>query len=96
MQALRRRSWLIITFCGFTPGLRAQLKALEVNQASRAELESLPGLGPNLVERILTERAKMAFSDWADLRQRVRAIGPTSAKKLSALGLRVNGLDYPD
>ena len=77
--------------------LFAQAKPLlELNQASRAELESLPGLGVQRVERLLVERAKVPFSDWADLRQRVAGIGEATAKKLSTQGLRVNGQAYPD
>lgn len=87
---------LLSSFCVATVAVAAQIKPLELNQASRAELESLPGLGPGLVERLLTERAQSAFTDWADLQRRVRGIGAITAKKLSALGLRVNGLAYPD
>lgn len=80
-------------FCGATHA--QQVKPLELNRASRAELESLPGLGPSMVERLLSERDKAAFADWADVRRRVRGIATVTAKKLSALGLRVNGLAYP-
>ncbi|MCV2369453.1 helix-hairpin-helix domain-containing protein [Paucibacter oligotrophus] len=69
---------------------------MELNQASRAELESMPGLGPSLVERLLVERAKASFVDWADMRSRVSGLGAKTAKKLSAMGLRINGLAYPD
>ncbi|MCV2357943.1 helix-hairpin-helix domain-containing protein [Paucibacter sp. TC2R-5] len=72
------------------------MKLLEANEASRAELESLPGLGPGLVEKLLNARALALFSDWADLLHRVRGIGPAKASKLSALGLRVNGTAYPE
>jgi competence protein ComEA len=93
---MRRRSLLIASLGGWMADSRAQAKPLEVNQASRAELESLPGLGPSLVEKLLAARAQAPFSDWADLLQRSRGIGPAKAKKLSTLGLRVNGQPYPD
>jgi competence protein ComEA len=97
MMMRRRKLLIIASLSGLTAPLLAQEKPLlELNQASRAELESLPGLGVQLVERLLTARAKAPFSDWADLRQRVRGIGTRGAKKLSALGLRVNGQAYPD
>ncbi|MFY7867492.1 ComEA family DNA-binding protein [Roseateles sp.] len=67
---------------------------MEINQASRAELESLSGLGPALVERILLARSQAPFKDWDDLRRRVRGIGEPSAQKLSTQGLRVAGLAY--
>jgi len=62
--------------------------ALELNSASRAELESLTGIGPDLAERLLAARP---FQDWQDLRRRVAGIGPKLAAKLSAQGLRVQG-----
>jgi competence protein ComEA len=93
---MRRRELLIASLSGLTTPLLAQDKlVMELNQASRAELESLPGLGVQLVERLLIARAKRPFSDWADLRGRVAGIGAATAKKLSAQGLRVNGQAYP-
>jgi competence protein ComEA len=59
---------------------------VEVNTATRAELESLPGLGPALVQRLLGARP---FTDWQDLMQRVPGVKAAAARKLSAAGLRV-------
>ncbi|QPF73659.1 helix-hairpin-helix domain-containing protein [Roseateles sp. DAIF2] len=74
------------------PGwLWAQPHLLELNQADRAELESLPGIGPQLAERLLAARAQGPFADWAELRRRVRGIGPALARRLSDAGLRVRG-----
>lgn len=64
---------------------------VEVNAATRAELESLPGLGPSLVQRLLDGRP---FKDWADLTQRVPGVKTATARKLSAAGLRVAGQPY--
>lgn len=64
---------------------------VEVNTATRAELESLPGLGPALVQRLLAARP---FKDWADLMKRVPGIRSASARKLSDAGLRVAGQAY--
>ncbi|PZP29344.1 MAG: hypothetical protein DI603_16865 [Roseateles depolymerans] len=72
--------------------LRAQAH-VEVNTASRAQLESLPGLGPALVQRLLDGRP---FSDWADLLRRVRGLRAASAKRLSDAGLRVAGRAWPE
>jgi competence protein ComEA len=89
---LRRRALLLLAL---PAALRAQPTAtLELNQASRAELESLPGIGPALAERLLTARAQQPFKDWADLRRRVRGIGAALARRLSTQGLRVQGLAY--
>ncbi|MBW8845388.1 MAG: helix-hairpin-helix domain-containing protein [Burkholderiales bacterium] len=64
---------------------------VEANTATRAELESLPGLGPALVQRLLAARP---FADWTDLTRRVPGIKAATARKLSAAGLRVAGLAY--
>jgi len=68
--------------------------APDVNQASQAELESLPGIGPGLSGRILGERQQGPFKDWADLLRRVKGLGGASAARLSAAGLTVQGLGY--
>jgi competence protein ComEA len=73
------------------PGLARAQVDVEANTASRAELESLPGLGPVLVQRLLAARP---FKDWADLTARVPGIRAATAKKLSAAGLRVAGQAY--
>lgn len=64
---------------------------LEVNTATRAELESLPGLGPSLVQRLLDGRP---FTGWADLMQRVQGVKAATAQRLSAAGLRVAGTQF--
>ena len=61
---------------------------VDANTATRAELESLPGLGPALAQRLLAARP---FKDWADLTRRVPGIKAATARKLSAAGLRVAG-----
>lgn len=68
---------------------------LELNTASRAELESLPGVGPSLAGQLLTVRAQSGFRDWQDLARRVRGMGPKLQARLSGAGLRINGLPLP-
>ncbi|MBB2485604.1 helix-hairpin-helix domain-containing protein [Mitsuaria sp. WAJ17] len=63
---------------------------LELNEASRAELESLQGLGPSLVTRMLAARQQAPFASWQDLAHRVKGMGPRMMARLSAAGLRVN------
>lgn len=65
--------------------------AVEVNTASRAQLESVPGLGPALAQRLLAARP---FEGWPDLLQRVSGIKAATAAKLSGAGLRVGGLAF--
>jgi competence protein ComEA len=68
--------------------------AVEVNQASLAELEAVTGIGIALAERIVEARRHGGFRDWPDLIARVRGLGPASAARLSAAGLLVDGRGY--
>lgn len=68
----------------------------DINTASEADLDSLKGVGPATTQRILTERSKAPFADWADLLGRVKGLRAPSARKLSDQGLTVNGKPYPD
>lgn len=68
--------------------------AVEVNQASAAELDSLKGVGPGLSGRILQERTNGPYVDWANLLARIKGLHKASAGKLSAQGLRVNGQPF--
>lgn len=71
--------------------------AVDANLANQAELEQIPGIGPQLSTRILQARATGGpFSDWADLRGRVSGLGPATARKLSAGGLRVANQAFAD
>jgi competence protein ComEA len=65
------------------------LAGVDANKASQAELEAVKGIGPGLAGRILAERQKGGFKDWADLSQRVKGVGERNAAKLSANGLTV-------
>jgi competence protein ComEA len=71
-----------------------QAAATEVNTATLAQLESITGVGPALAQRILDARARGAFTDWRDLQARVAGVGASSAAKLSAAGLVVNGQPF--
>ena len=84
---MKRRLWLL---WASVPAL-AQQAELEVNTATRAELESLPGLGPALVQRLLAARP---FADWEDLMKRTPGIRAATARKLSGSGLRVGSQPY--
>jgi len=54
---------------------------IDINQASQAELQRLPGVGPKMSQRILDERLKAPFKSVDDLR-RVSGIGPKTLEKL--------------
>lgn len=71
--------------------LPAAAAALEINTATRAQLEQLPGLGVATTERILQARGERPFSDWSDLAARVSGIRGKRAAQLQRQGLTVNG-----
>lgn len=79
----------ILAFCA-----AAAFAAVDVNKASQAELESIKGIGPSVSGRMLEERAKKPFADWADMETRVKGVGPGNAAKFSAAGLTINGAAY--
>ena len=68
-----------------------QLWALDINQATEAELDNLRGLGPAFTRRVLAARSQQPFKDWPDLMRRVSGMGPRVARKLSEQGLTVQG-----
>lgn len=65
------------------PGAGGATGKLDLNRASAAELESLPGIGPKLAARILAERtAHGPFRSLEDLAARVSGIGPKSVERI--------------
>lgn len=70
--------------------------ALEINDASRAQLEQLNGLGVPTVAAILAERDKNGpFASWADLQRRVKGFQRKRLEQLDRQGLTVNGQPLP-
>jgi competence protein ComEA len=74
--------------------LAALPRTTDLNLANQAELEMVKGIGPQLSERILTERAQGRFDSWENFIGRMKGIGPSHATRLSAAGLRVAGQPY--
>lgn len=68
--------------------------AVDANQATRADLETVKGIGPGLSAKIIDARKTGQFKDWGDLVERVGGIGPGNAAKLSQAGLTVGGASY--
>lgn len=65
--------------------------AVDANTASRAELESIRGIGPATSARIVEERRRQPFRDPQDLVQRIKGIGENRMRKMVAAGLTVGG-----
>lgn len=82
----------------FVAGIAASCAchAVDANDASVAELESIPGIGTVASALIVSEREKRRFDDWRDFRYRIKGTGPAVARRLSAGGLTVNGWRYDE
>ncbi len=68
--------------------------AVDANQATRADLETVKGIGPGLSGKIVDARKTAQFKDWGDLVERVGGIGAGNAAKLSQAGLTVGGAPF--
>lgn len=68
--------------------------AVDVNNATPAELDAIKGIGPVKSALIISERKKAPFKDWNDFVTRVKGVGTDSAARFSADGLTVNGTSY--
>lgn len=68
--------------------------AVDANQATRADLETVKGIGPGLSAKIVDARKTGAFKDWNDLVERVGGIGPGNAARFSEAGLTVGGSTF--
>jgi competence protein ComEA len=70
------------------------MAAVDANQASQPELETVKGIGPGLSGKIVAARQQSAFKDWLDLVDRVGGVGPGNAARFSQAGLTVAGKPY--
>ena len=52
-----------MALCLFTLCFSGPIAALEINQATEAELDNLRGLGPAFTRRVIAARAEQAFAD---------------------------------
>ncbi|HLL12226.1 MAG TPA: helix-hairpin-helix domain-containing protein [Rubrivivax sp.] len=68
--------------------------AVDVNTASRADLETVKGVGPGLSNKIIEARKAAPFKDWSDMVERVGGIGPGNAARFSQAGMTVAGAAY--
>lgn len=77
-------AWLRCDGAGAAPGARAWLAGarLDVNGASRRELEALPGVGPGLAQRIVDGRTARGRFDRVEDLLDVKGIGPKTLERL--------------
>lgn len=68
--------------------------AVDANTASRAELETVKGVGPGLSGKIVEARKSAPFKDWNDMVERVGGVGPGNAARFSQAGMTVAGAGY--
>ena len=88
----KRTAYRIREGMEWLPGL--SFAAVDANQASAAELDSIKGIGPAISTKILDERKKGNFKDWNDFISRVNGLGEKNAAKFSAQGMTINGSAY--
>jgi DNA uptake protein ComE-like DNA-binding protein len=62
----------ILQFCYYDPASHITPVAISLNQATIAQLNTIPGMTPLLLERILNERRRSPFTDWSDAHHRLR------------------------
>ena len=89
MGYLKRCSILLLFIA--TSLFNAHALALDLNQASEAELDGLKGMGPSLSRKVLAARQHQPFASWADFLQRVSGVGTAKAKQFSEQGLTIEG-----
>lgn len=67
---------------------------VDANSASRADLESVKGIGPGLSAKIVDARQAAPFKDWTDFVDRIGGVGPGNAARFSQAGLTIGGAGY--
>ncbi len=65
--------------------------AIELNQATRAEIESVRAVGVELTERLLQARNAEPFTDWQDLRRRVKGVSRKALEGFAQAGFQIKG-----
>ena len=90
-QSCLLKKWLV----GALACTHLSIFALEINQASEAELDSIKGMGPAMTRKVLIARAEKIFTNWKDLMSRVAGIGKAKAQQFSDQGVLVNGQSFP-
>jgi DNA uptake protein ComE-like DNA-binding protein len=62
----------LLQFCYYDLDSPVKPTPILLNQATIAQLQTLPGMSLPLLERIINERRRSPFTDWADVHHRLR------------------------
>jgi phosphatidylserine/phosphatidylglycerophosphate/cardiolipin synthase-like enzyme len=65
------------------PTTSPESAVINLNTSTQAELETLPGIGPKLAQRIIATRQQQLFTSLDDFEQRVSGIGPSVRAQLA-------------
>ena len=65
--------------------------SIDLNQVTRAEIESVRAVGVELTERLLQARQQAPFSDWQDLRHRVKGVSRKALQGFAEAGFEIRG-----
>ncbi|MFM8664915.1 MAG: ComEA family DNA-binding protein [Betaproteobacteria bacterium] len=71
------------------------MATIDLNQATRAEIESVRAVGVELTERLLQARSASPFHNWQDLRQRVKGVGRKALEGFAEAGFQIKGQSPP-
>lgn len=79
----------IAALCALLVSVGTAIAAVNANTASVDDLQAVPGIGPAIAQRIVSERGKGPFKSLDDLQARVKGVGEASIRKMAAGGLTV-------
>jgi DNA uptake protein ComE-like DNA-binding protein len=77
----------LLQFCYYDPTSAVRPAPVLLNQATIAQLQTIPGMSSLLLERIVNERRRSPFRDWADVHHRLRLTPEQTSRWLHFLRL---------
>lgn len=94
------RQWLVALMAAALCAIASPQQtwaAINPNQASAAELETIRGIGPSMSARIIAERQKNGpFKSPQDFARRVPGVGPKKLKSFQEAGLQIPVAKIPE
>ncbi len=68
---------------------------IDLNQATRAEIEAARGVGVELTDRLLAAREQGPFQDWGEARKRVKGLGKRALMGFAEAGFHIRNQPPP-